>query len=328
MKITRVTIISAICLLASPLIFSAELSGASKIRSYTAPSSHYTHYGSPYGSGISCSSRYDFQPNRYTNYSGYHQPGHYSPYSRRYFYPNYNGFHITGPIPGIVDNIRRPKPPVLAKPTGYLTREYFLIDTLNRDSEQDQELAAIELAQHQTLASVAALSDALINGTNATIRIAAAKSLSQINTPEIYRPLLRASRIEYNPKVLAEINIIVGAINEASPIKLTIAEPKNLATPHGSHKLARYIENLRLGRSEIRRDAVKEMANYKDSRSVAALISSLINDKDSGVRKASAESLRQIADPLALEFLKAAVENDIDEAVQKHASIAIKAIKK
>ena len=95
----------------------------------------------------------------------------------------------------------------------------------------------------------------------------------------------------------------------------------------GKPELGRYLEDLRLGSADQRRNAAKELRNYIGTQAVAALTNTLINDPDESVREETAESLGKITDRMALPFLEAARLSDPDKDVREEADEAIDKIR-
>jgi len=297
---------------------------------------YHGSYGSyrPYGYGYSYGGVYE-RPSSVSIYS-YRRPG-YSRQSYSYHYPGrhstraniiyrYGGpFVVPTPIPPIIVERRPPKPVVLASTPEYLTRSEFLIETVRSDATVDRRLAAQELAQFAGVTSVAALVSTLINDPDSEVRLAAVKSLEEIDSPLAYEPLWRSARIESDKKVRLAAQKAAERIKNQNNIHMET----ELSLPpvrHGQRELSQCLKEYRYGQAWIRNNAVKSMRNFKDTRSVAALIDALINDPDHKIRAEAAESLAEISDSLALPFLKEARTADNEKTVRKEADRAIENI--
>jgi len=301
--------------------------------------SHYSdYYGSGYVNRYGSSVPQSNRQRRYTSYStdfsrsGYRNSHYYYGPSRYRTKVDVTirhggGFYVHGPIPSVVVVKRTPKPVVLEQRQRFETREVFLIDTVRQDTKRSRQLAAEELAEYKQITSVAALIDVLANDTSDQVRVTAARSLGEIGLPIADEALLRIAKSEHNQQVAEAAKTAIEKIKGSSAIEQlenVHISPLQL----GAQKLAYHIEDIRYGSAEVRQEAVKNMTDYRDTRAVAALISTLINDRDKYVRKEAAKSLGAIGDEMAVHFLAAASENDIDKNVRKEADKAIEKIEK
>lgn len=217
------------------------------------------------------------------------------------------------------------EPTELIQPVSFVPREQFLIEAVLRRGRGDRILAILELRDYKKITSVAVLIDALINDYNDDVRAEAAHSLGVIGLPIAYEALVRGGSREKAPEVCDAIDNAIKSIKEKTGSEIPHIS-KMPTSRHGTQKLADYLEDLHYGGAETRETAVKNLRSYKDTRAVAALINTLINDPDKKVRKEAAESLGEIGDRMALPFLRSARNNDIENSVQKEARQAIKEI--
>lgn len=88
----------------------------------------------------------------------------------------------------------------------------------------------------------------------------------------------------------------------------------------------RLIDELLRGDAEQRENAARELSDYEDIGTIAALQDALINDAEPAVREAAARSLGQIRSPLAYEALLRMVEAEDDPEVRDAAEQAAQAI--
>lgn len=270
----------------------------------------------------------------YRNYS-YYRPHYYRSYSYRpsrrrsrvgvSVYYDSGGFYVTAPIPAIVVNKAIPKPIVLVRGGGFDTRREFLIETLRRDAEPDRLLAGRELKEYKDITSVAALTNALVNDPSAKVRKVAAQSMGEIGLAGGYLPLVRIGREDHEAEVRKAAKQAAQTIKNSTEPRKIFHYDQSPAMQHGTQKLATYIAEVRYGRRNVRKKAVKAMNKYHSTRAVAALIDVLINDSSESVREEAAQSLGKIGDAMALPFLKAASVNDIEDDVRED---SIKAIAK
>ena len=197
-----------------------------------------------------------------------------------------------------------------------------MIDTVLRRPTRERIQAAEELSEHKQITSVAALVYVLFNDRSERVRAAAAESLGEIGLPAGYSPLLRSAKRELNDQVREAARLAAEEIeqNNQEIIKVEV-EVSDLQ--HGTQRLSEYLEDLRLGRAEIRQNAVKKLSRFNDERAVSALINSLVNDSDRYVRKEAAQSLTEIGDEMSIPFLQAARVNDVEKSVRQAADRAI-----
>lgn len=287
----------------------------------------YPSYG-PYGP-IWQNRHYNRQYYRNRNL---YRPYYYGGYPGRYYLPwdrprievetEYSGVPYFEPIAPIIVVEPQRQPRTLEQPSGFTSREQFLIDVVRHRATADRLLAAQELAEHEQITSVAVLIDTLINDCSAEVRIAAAQSLGKIGMPVAYEALMRVAESDTDDEIKNAAQEAAMYIQGKTRSKIEFSG-KNYGLIHGAQKLPDYLENLIFGKSEIRLQTVRKLAQYKSNRSVGALINCLINDSDQDVRKAAAESLAEIGDEMAMPFLEAARVNDLEKVVRKAADKAV-----
>ena len=189
----------------------------------------------------------------------------------------------------------------------------------------EREAAVRELAGYETIASVAALMDALINDSEAGVRRAAAQSLGVVGDPATFEILWRSVEADGEESVRDAARAAAQKIAESYDLhKPQVAKfpPMN----QGKMELGEYLEDLRLGGTSVRQKAAKKLRDHAGTQAVAALINALINDPDAKVREEAAESLGKMADRMALDFLKAARESDSEKDVREEAEEAVEDI--
>jgi len=269
-------------------------------------------------------------------YSGYprYVPRTSLYYSNTYYYspyyvPTIRIYNTMTPPPVVVNRVEVARPPaqvVVEEVPVDVPLEVKLIDTALREGAEDRRAAARSLSQYPKISSVAVLVDVLINDADAAVRSAAAKSLGEIGDPAGYEALLRSAAFELDEEVR------VAAEAAAATIKAQVEEEELYVSPKmppmntGDEKLGQYLEELRFGNAEIRKEAANKMEGYPGTQTVTALVDMLINDAADEVREEAAESLGALGDRMALPFLKWAQLNDPNESVREDAEKAIEKI--
>ncbi|MBN1766742.1 MAG: HEAT repeat domain-containing protein [Sedimentisphaerales bacterium] len=233
---------------------------------------------------------------------------------------DYHLFYM--PIPPIIVPEVPEKPRELVQTVGYDSRLNFLIDTVRHRTTQDRLLAVQELSEHKHISSVAVLVDTLFNDRSLDVRIAAAQSLSRINLPMAYLPLMRAAGHEEDEKIRTAARTAARHIRENSDEDL----PNEISAPaitHGDQKMADCIEEYIHGKADIRERAVEKLSKYQSNRAVAVLVHALINDSDEEIRAEAAESLGKIGDSMAVPFLESSRDHDLEKSVRNAAQKAL-----
>lgn len=223
--------------------------------------------------------------------------------------------------------VREPETIIVEEADEGASRQERLIEQLLLAQPDDRESAARELSRFEGIATVAALVDALINDAEVKVRTAAAVSLGKLADSLAFEALMRSSMAEQDKAVIDAATIAVQNIRDRDRDKMGqeqiyVSErfpPMN----EGKPELGHYLEDLRLGSADQRRQAAKELSHYIGTQAVAALINNLINDPDESVREETAESLGKISDRMALPFLETARLSDPNEDVRKEADKAI-----
>ena len=258
----------------------------------------------------------------------YYPNYYYDPYYYDYFsYPQV--VRVVTPAPQvIVSQVGVPSSPPVTYTEAPVrqTAQEKLIDDLMRATNEDRELAAMQLGQYKNISAVAALLDALINDGSDAVRSAAAKSLSAIGDPAAYEALLRAAAVEPLGTTRQEMEVAAERIRTTVGEENLYVSPKMPPMNQGDEKLGQYLEELRYGNAKVREKAADALEKYPGTQTVAALINILINDTNSQVREEAAESFQKIRDRMALPFLKWAQLNDPDKEVRKDAEKAVKNI--
>jgi len=233
-------------------------------------------------------------------------------------------------IPPIVVEQRPPGEPrsVIEWAPVCASRQEQLIATIAGKGQQARLQATAEIAQYKNIASVAVLADSLINDDSAEVRMQSATSLGQIGGPLAWEVVRGSLHTEQDHQVrqaaqdaLAGMDDTFVQDNELCDLDAQMSWP---VAPPG---LSGYLERLRYGRGGVREEAVRELAAYRSTWAVAALINAVVNDQDADVRKEAGRSLGRIGDPLALGFLEWAGNNDLEKSVRKEAQKAIEKIK-
>ena len=288
---------------------------------------HNRHHNKRYHHGYRRHKNYNYRHRRYRPtvriYGHLSWPTVYSSY-RHYREPIY----ITEPIPQIIVNRVKLNRREVVESTSLLgSQQERLTHTLLRGTRTERRLAAEDLGQFDNIAAVAALIDALFNDAVDNVRAAAATSLGETGDVRAYDALMRCSALE------AEADVQAAAVAAAEQIE-SLAETDELYVsrpPIQSHsdyeKLLGYLEDLRYGSADRRDRAAEKLARFGHTQATAALINTLVNDRDKDVRKEAAESLGKIADRMALPFLNTARFNDSSKSVQKKARQAIERIR-
>jgi HEAT repeat protein len=252
----------------------------------------------------------------------------------RYYYDRpYRTVYIYESTPSVVAEeeyvvIKKPEPVKVDPQQVYVSRQAELFDQVLRDESEERVKAAVELGDYQDIASVAILIDVLINDADSAVRAVAATSLGKIGDTMAYEALLRSAEAEHEPQMqeaAQKASEIIKKTIETEGLYVYVSSvfpPMN----DGKEELAQYLEDMRFGSDDVRGNAAKEMVNHKGTQVTAALLNTLINDDNDGVRKEAAESLGQIGDRMALPFLKWSCDNDPDESVRKEADKAVEKI--
>ncbi|MBN1844436.1 MAG: HEAT repeat domain-containing protein [Sedimentisphaerales bacterium] len=255
-------------------------------------------------------------------------PSYYYAYPYYYSYPpTIRVYSYTTPAPVIIQESAAPAAPAVVNETPvYQTEQEKWIDKLMRDTEEERELAARELAQYHNTSAVAALIDALINDSGDPVRAAAAQSLGQIAEPMAYEALLRSAAIEQADEVRLAAETAANQIKALAGDKEIYVSPKMPPMNDGNEELGLYLEDLRYGDSKVRQEAADKLEDFKGTQPAAALLNALVNDVDAKVREEAAESLAKIGDRMALPFLKWSQYNDPNDDVRKDAEKAVEKI--
>ena len=235
------------------------------------------------------------------------------------------GLRFYKPLPTVIVQQSVSQPKVLVQPTSFVSRQEYLIESVLRHASSDRLLAARELAEYKNVSSIAVLVDVLFSDADWQVRHAAVESLGEIGSTLAYEPLLRIAAGEADEDVRHAAQDAAQAIKEKAGAGLYSGTPRR-PQQHGTQKMAEYLEDLRFGRSVVREKAVKKLKQYRDNRAAAALINTLINDRDKEVRKEAAESLADMADRMALPFLKDARQNDLEKSVRRASEKAVEKI--
>lgn len=252
---------------------------------------------------------------------------------RYYYYRPCRTVYIYDSTPSVVAReeyvvIKEPEPAVVDSQQVYASRQAELFDQVLRDEAEERLKAAVELGDYQEISTVAILIDVMINDADTAVRAAAATSLGKIGDTMAYEALLRSAEVEHEPQVqeaAQKASAIIKSTIETEGLYVYVSSvfpPMN----EGKVELAQYLEDMRFGSEDVRKDAAKEMADHKGTQVTAALLNVLINDNNDDVRKETAESLGKIGDRMALPFLKWSRDNDPDESVRKEADKAVEKI--
>jgi len=271
--------------------------------------------------------RWNYPRHRYHHYSGWYAPRYRT--VRTYYYTQpLRTVYVYEQRPSVIvrepPRIRVVDPhPVFLQPSG----PKRLIDKVLR-AEPDKRLEAAEkLAGQKDIQAVAVLIDVLINDADSRIRIAAATSLGKIGNPLAYEALLRSAEAESDQPVRQAAQQAVETLkSKAEAEKLLVSKtfpPMN----QGNAKLGEYLQDTRFGTKHIREKAAKELADFKGTQAVAALINLMINDYEDDVREEAAESLGKIGDRMALPFLQWTRAHDPDKSTRNDAEEAIEKIR-
>jgi len=197
------------------------------------------------------------------------------------------------------------------------------VDQVLRGEPAERLAAARKLAKQKDIQAVAALIDVLINDADGQVRTAAAESLGQIGDPLAYEALLRSAEAEQDEKIQTAAQTSAQTLKPLVEAKgLYVSEvfpPMN----EGDTKLADYLQDGRFGDGRAREEAADELAEFKGTQAVAALINLMINDLNEEVREEAAESLGQTGDRMALPFLEWSRLHDPDKSTRNDAEESI-----
>ena len=252
---------------------------------------------------------------------------------RYYYYRPCRTVYIYDSTPSVVAGeecvvIREAEPAEVDSQPVYASRQAELFDQVLRDEAGERLKAAGELGDYQDISTVAILIDVLINDADTEVRATAAMSLGKIGDAMAYEALLRSAEAEYEPQVqeaAQKASAIIKNTIETEELYVYVSSvfpPMN----DGKVELAQYLEDMRFGSEDVRKDAAKEMANHEGTQVTAALLNVLINDNNDDVRKETAESMGKIGDRMVLPFLKWSRDNDPDASVRKEADKAVEKI--
>jgi HEAT repeat protein/beta-lactamase regulating signal transducer with metallopeptidase domain len=142
-------------------------------------------------------------------------------------------------------------------------------------------------------ALVAALADA-----NSAVRLAAVRSLGELQDPRAIAALGKALREDADPRVRRAAAEALGQIDD------------NRAVPH-------LVAALRAERVAEVREAIVESLGEIDDPSALAAVAAVVRDSSVGVRRAAASALDEFEDPSALPALLSMVR-DTDAEVRRH----------
>ena len=197
-------------------------------------------------------------------YRGYN---HYSPYSyystgygtsrSRYptvstniLWPNYGSIVVNPVIPAVVVEKKAIETPSYIRPVVSPVRvagHHDLVTKLMQSATHVRRQAARELAAFESITSVAALIDALINDADADVRKTAAKSLGEIGLPSAYFALLRCELFEQNELIKTAASLAIEEIKAKQDGQLPSESPALIPMNDGRSELADQLELLRFG---------------------------------------------------------------------------------
>jgi hypothetical protein len=259
---------------------------------------------------------------------------HHYPHYGYYYYHHYPHYIYEPYPPVIVEHpviVHESAQVVVSQPTQvavqpvavYSSPQQELMDKVLCKDVTDRRRAARDLAEFKNVSAVAVLVDVLINDASVEVRQAAAESLGKIGDPAAYEPLLRSVAAETDEECHQAAQKAARSIEEKlGRDKISVSSqmpPMN----RGDKKLLGYLEDLRFGQTDIRKHAADKLRDCKGTQAVAALIDTLINDDNEGVREEAAESLGKMGDHMALPFLKTAQYDDSEKSVRKAAKHAV-----
>ncbi len=290
---------------------------------------HYTgRHGRPVGSGYSYRSYRESYYWRGLDYY-YRKPVRYQyPWNR----PPLEVVQVsTGPgtfymqIPEVTFEKPRVEPFDLNPPVDAMPRAQFLIEKSMLGTTRERNLAVNELKNYPRTTSIAVLLDVIYNDVSKDVRLAAIKSIGEMGAASIYEPLKRLSQELVDDELRQATVEVLGQLEMTTAVPL-VDSGYRPPRQHGTQPLVGLMEDLRYGRHELREKAVRDMARYKQNRSIISLINAMVNDEHSNVRRSAAQSLGEIADPMSEPFLRAAQQNDLEESVRDAAGKALKKI--
>jgi HEAT repeats len=171
-------------------------------------------------------------------------------------------------------------------------------------SELNRAYAANALGEFLEGAGIAPVSQALVNDSSATVRLAAANALVRLNNEGLHQELGTALDD-------ADEQVRLAALNGATRINVFTSVDKVAALISDPSAV-------------VRRRAAETLGTMKLADAVVGLIAitSPSNESDAGVRAAAVWALGQIADPQARDAVLAAA-NDTDSGVRDAAGIAL-----